>query len=374
MVSVGHASGGSVPTVRRRAFHSNTTSPDSGASLSPGVESVELGRHYLHSNPQSNSHSGHHGQVPGAQYGTEYGRVFDKSVEGAKFRGKSNPPYFSGGQGNLASPHLLKPHSSAPLVLHPPPMSHAPQHAPQHAPPPQHYPAAFSPTRPNFVKTWSQSVNNLAQQQQQQQQQQQWSTQKPLPPATPLTATPHSLTASTFTLPEAYREAAVPGHAYPQQSRPRPDYQRSMTLPHGHSHAHPASRPTLRTQYASLSQDDLLDRPSKSAFHVPSNPQYSTFLKHYPDNLEVTQPTSKQRGDDGRAPGNPGGSHGNAPHGNASMQGLPAQPKTAEMERDCETDQTYVYDKLSSVDMLDLLLNISAQHCQIRKLEYVGQF
>lgn len=359
-------------------FHSNTTSPDSGASLSPGVESVEFGRHYQHSNshphsnvhhPHSSSHSSHHGPVPRTtriQYGNE-------AEAGHKWTDKANPSnsaYSSrGGQGHhpSSSRHLLKPHPSAPLMLHPPPASHSSRH-----PPPSH-PSAFSPTRPNFVKSWSLSVNNLSQQDTKQEHwhktdtRDQW---RQHPSATPLTASSNA----AFTLPESYREGFPHGgHAYQQSQQYRHKVeaqQRSMTLPIGH--AHPVARPIPRSQYTSLSQDDLLDGPVRSsAFHAPSQPQYPSFLKHYPDNLEIStqQP--------GNRPAGPGHTH-NSYSGDDSHPSTPGGPLTnhpaperqqnlEEVEE--ESEEVYVCDNLSSVDMLDLLLNISSPHCQIRKLE-----
>lgn len=334
-------------------FHSNTTSPDSGASLSPGID---------------------HGDYPGHR-GCQ--RHWPANHRVAQCYGKepsreawlSREAWRDCPDGTVPAPYLGYLQSSRPLTsgthLHPPPSGHAPSnHNPHRAPINCHHPA-FSPARPNFVKSWSLSVSNLTQQQQEERQ-----------PSSPGGGLVTPSNASTFTLPSEVLPHHRYGsdhthHAHPNHSH-QPRFLRSQTLPPGPGNTMPP--PSLEnTRLASRSQDNLLgDENSttgrRSAFRVHKVPlreapplghvaaSEAPFVGHAAARVAVSEAT-------------PMGYYRHCTESRGVMAAV-VQPSSPTSPPATGNGGTSCYcDNLSSVDMLDLLLNIGSPQCRIQKLE-----
>lgn len=354
IISTGHVtSSTSVPIQQQNLFHSNTTSPDSGASLSPRIEAVDGTVHHRDGRlfPPTNQRA-----VPtGSQCRLEpAGRVawcYDGTEVGVQSTVPHNVTYPGG---NYAySPHLVKPYPTGPLQPHPAPARH-PSHFSPTAPvldvsnPPIHHTSAFfSPTQKSFAKSRNLSVNNLYEQQ-----------RSPLQtsiPATPLTATlltaPHP---TTFVYCDA-TPFSMQHHTH--QHSGRPEFNRSLTLLHG-----PKSL-DRHTKQCSFSHDNLLDlnEPTRkpSAFKRPQAPAPHTIgRQHCPDNHEQGQ----RRNTSSRTK--------SVPPSTASLPGPGSASTIATASAETSSAPVCcIYDSLSSVDMLDLLLHIGSPQCKIQKLE-----
>jgi hypothetical protein len=416
------------PAPKQAMFDSNTTSPDSGASVSPGIDHIDWqgyrnGQRLMSTNQ---------GPFPRAwRYGREPTREMWSRREAwrdhREVRTRPVPPQFVG------------PRFATELPLHPPPSSRTHpkrsthsdyvSHTPNQAPVGSHHQPAFSPTHRNFVRSWSLSVSNLPQQQQQQLLQ--W------PPSPGMVMSPNILPASTT-------PSYASEHTHPFK------YPRSMTLPHGNTSQRSleGGRPSSLSQDNLLADDDRQTQSRKSAFKHPgvqSSPirraqslGHGTWpLGHETPPIECEAPplghdtppighsshmapptehTHHQRNSDNREGSrlvkshthidfnhqgsqrlvksqDEGGmrrvktqgsshqekhSHGHNHHHQhrdhfqqeqpgqqKEQQSFPLGPAPAPEGTCC------YYDNLSSVDMLDLLLDISSPHCKIQTLEYV---
>ena len=188
--------------------------------------------------------------------------------------------------------------------------THTAEYPPAVEYPPQHV-SAFSPTRPNFTKSFSLSLSNLTPYYQ----------QSPLQRCAP--ATPF----------------LMPNHTSDNQSM-RPVYQRSMTLPLG------TFTPKPLHNTASASQENLIDFDDDKVSGI-KNSLHSSIQKDFP-RAQSQQDVS---------------SHTHSGLGNISVP-------VGVMERRAVSDPTsYSCEEISNGELLNLLSNISSPHCKIKKLE-----
>lgn len=337
----------------RKVYHSNTTSPDSGASLSPGLEVIDGHRDGHHFLPRA-------GGMAGA--GPPGWRISLESMKGACMRGWEQgywgPPPHPPPPQAPQSPHL-KPRPG-PLQLHPPPRSHAHPAARMRPPPSSssssnsssRHLSAFSPPRPSYSRSWS--LSTLPQQQQKEQQ---WSPMHHSVPATPLTGSDATPTVPmAFTMPD--HAASRQDHAHTQQWGKQPEFHRSMNLSH---HTSSMPRPPLP------SQDDLLTfeeprqyppsihyskRKTTPPSHVGGDYKYSTLPRQ--DATEQVSPPYSAPSHMSHPP----------PVPTPSSSAPSSLPPSKAVVQNCR-----VYDNLTSVDMLEMLLNIGSPNCNIHKLE-----
>lgn len=259
---------------RQKVFHSNTTSPDSGASLSPGIDLVDhrdrqrflLTNHRVPVRP--------HQQQPSREAWLNKEAWLRKEAWSRKHETtQSLPPPQS-------SRTVTSPYHKTETLHRPLPAGHNPldDHAPLDGH--THSQARFSSTtQPNFLRSWS---SNFPQQQQWHSTsttpQEQWQpTSSPLmaqvspsTPATPLTSLATPLTAPTF--------FTLPADTYMSDYPPRrPEFLRSRTLPLGNEGRLGNGMPWTSEMPSSFSEEDLLDlenptQQRKSAFKIMQAP------------------------------------------------------------------------------------------------------